>query len=89
LTVEVEFRCPPGFDAVFEFESGGDKRIAGLGTSRNALGFDLEIAGLFEFVRVGDEVVFLGMQARDDPQHRQQEKTGQAQCARATDEDSK
>ena len=62
LAVEIEFARPPGFHAIFEFESSRDECVSVLGSAGDALGFDFEVAGLFQFVGVGDEVILLGVQ---------------------------
>ena len=83
LTVEVEFGRPPGLDAVLEFESGSHKRIAALGGASDALGGDFEVAGLLQFLGIGDEVVFLGVELRDEGEHREAD-----ECVRGKHHDS-
>jgi len=62
LAVEIDFGGPPSLHAILELESSRDESISVLGSAGDALSFDFEVAGLLQFMGVGDEIVFLGVE---------------------------
>src|SRR5450432_388580 len=67
LAVQVELRGPPGGGAIFELHPESMEVVATALGAEGGEVFNLEVAGFFEVVIVGDDVgIFLGAGSRSD-----------------------
>src|SRR6202040_2506414 len=85
LRIEIKFRCPPCFYAIFQFYGVSPESIAGARKSGDGLDGEFQIARLFHVVCVRDEVISLSMKALGSHQERcqnQQEVEGPESPAR-------
>ena len=77
LAVQIELGGPPGPGSVFELKGGGAIAAGRIGAGQGGLGFDLQVAGLFQIVGVGDEVGFV---LRESGRNGQEAKEEQKEC---------